>query len=172
MKFNIVSFLRIHEIRYWLYKRRLKSCGKYVRFSNSIRIFCPRNISIGENVHVGHACVFSGQGGINIGNNVSFGPQVIIWSANHNFEDPERLPYDDVHIPKEVNIEDNAWIGARATIVPGVRIGEGAVVGMGSVVTKDVPAGAVVGGNPARIIKYRNMETYYKLKEEKKFQVL
>jgi acetyltransferase-like isoleucine patch superfamily enzyme len=111
-------------------------------------------------------------GRVIIGNNVSFGPQVLVWSVNHSFDTPERLPYDDVHILKEVNIEDNVWIGARSTIIPGVRIGEGAVVGMGSVVTKDVPPCAIVGGNPARIIKYRNKDVYYKLKEDKKFQKL
>ena len=94
----------------------------------------------------------------------------MIWSINHNFERPEALPYDDICIHKEVNIEDNVWIGARSTIIPGVRICEGAVIGMGSVVTKDVPAGAVVGGNPAKVLKYRDMEVYEKLKKEKKFQ--
>ena len=172
MQLNIVKILNIHRIRYFLFKRRLKSCGKGVRFSSGIRLYRPKKISMGDNVHVGANCLFSGQGGINIGNNISFGPQVIIWSANHNFEAPERLPYDDGHICKEVNIEDNTWIGARVTIIPGIRIGEGAVVGMGSVVTKDIPSGAVVGGNPIKILKYRNMEIYNKLKEEKKFQKL
>mgnify|MGYP003298200859 CR=1 FL=1 len=72
MKFNIVNFLNIHKIRYYLYKRRLKSCGNYVRFSSSIKLFCAKKISIGENVHVGNSCIFSGHGGINIGNNISF----------------------------------------------------------------------------------------------------
>ena len=58
MKFNIVSFLKIHKIRHWLFKRRLKSCGENVRFSNGIRLFTPKKISIGENVHVGYRCVF------------------------------------------------------------------------------------------------------------------
>ena len=168
---KFLSFLSIHAIRYMLFKRRLKSCGNKVRFSSGIRLFAPKNITIGENVWVGASCVFSGHGGINIGNNVSFGPQVMIWSEKHDFQKPTLIPYDSSFIKKEVNIEDNVWLGARSTIVPGVRIGEGAVVGMGSVVTKDVPAGAVVGGNPAKIIKYRDMETYYKLKNENKIKV-
>lgn len=170
MKFYIASFLKIHKIRFWLYKRRLKSCGELVRFSSGVKLFKPKNITVGNNVRIGNNCILSGEGGINIGNNISFGPQVIIWSANHNFDTPETLPYDKEYISKEVNIEDNVWIGARATIVPGVRIHEGAVIGMGAVVTKDVPEGAVVGGNPAKILKYRNMEAYKNLKAQNKIR--
>ena len=104
MRFNIVDFLNIHKIRYMFFKRRLKSCGDYVRFSSGVKLFTPRKIVIGENVHVGNNCIFSGMGGINIGNNVSFGPQVMVWSVNHNVDAPEKLPYDDVRIEKEVNI--------------------------------------------------------------------
>ncbi len=74
-------------------------------------------------------------------------------------------------ILKPVTIADNVWIGCRATIVPGVTINEGAVIASGAVVTKDVPKGAVVGGNPAKVLKYRNMEYYEKLKEQKSFYI-
>ena len=65
---------------------------------------------------------------------------------------------------KPVNIGNNVWIGSRVTIIPGVSIGEGAVIGAGAVVAHDIPPLAVVGGNPAKVIKYRNREVYEKLK--------
>lgn len=160
---------KIRFVRYLLYKRRLKYCGKNVVFSNKIIFHSTRNISIGNNVRIGPRCVFPGQGGIEIGNNVSFGPDVLIWSANHNYNNPNELPYDSKYIRKKVFIENNVWIGARVSVVPGVVIGEGAVVALGAVVTKDVPPCSVVGGNPARILKYRDIETYNKLKANNKF---
>lgn len=100
------------------------------------------------------------------------GREVLIWSANHNYDCPKTLPYDKEYIKKPIIIEDNVWIGARASIIPGVKIGEGAIIGLGAVVTKDVPPCAVVAGNPAKIIKYRNIEKYKELKAEKKFRIV
>ena len=78
------------------------------------------------------------------------------------------LPYDDKYIVKDVVIKQNVWIGADVTVMPGVVIGEGAVVAACSCVTKDVPSMALVGGCPAKIIKYRDKNQYDKLKEEGK----
>ena len=97
---------------------------------------------------------------------------MLIFSSNHNYYSPEALPYDKKTICSPVKIEDNVWIGARACIVPGITIGEGAVVAMGSVVTKNVPPCAVVGGNPAKIIKYRDIEKYNQLKSVNKFTLV
>jgi serine acetyltransferase len=76
------------------------------------------------------------------------------------------LPYDHIYTVKDVVIGENVWIGADVSIMPGVTIGEGAVVAACSCVTKDVPPMAVVGGNPMRIIKYRDAENYNRLKAE------
>jgi len=170
--FKIEKFLKIRNIRYIFMKRRLKSCGKRVIFASGIRFLTPKNISIGNNVRIGAKSMISGQGGITIGNNVSLAPEVLIWSSNHNYLAPEQLPYDREIIKKPVVIEDNVWIGARASIIPGVTVGEGAVIGLGSVVTKDVPKCAIVAGNPARIIKYRDIQNYDKLKENKSFHLV
>ena len=78
------------------------------------------------------------------------------------------IPYDKRMITKEVVIGENVWIGTNVIILPGVTIGEGAVVGAGAVVSKDVPPCAVVGGNPAKILKYRNQEKYNELKAQGK----
>lgn len=82
------------------------------------------------------------------------------------------MPYDEKYIIKDVHIQENVWIGSDVLIVPGVVIEEGAVVAAGFVVTRHVPKCAIVGGNPARIIKYRDIETYERLKRERKIYLI
>lgn len=112
-------------------------------------------ISIGDRSAIGDHNFLAGQGGIAIGSDVLFGPGVRVFSENHVFGDVEVLIrlQGEVHAP--VAIEDDCWIGAGSTILGGVRIGRGAVVGAGSVVTHDVPPCAVVVGVPARVISFR-----------------
>ena len=170
-KINIRDLFKIRKIRYFLFKRRLKSCGSLVNFASGVKILFAKNVTIGNNVKIGNQCLFMGHGGIDIGNNVAFGPQVVIWTTNHNYFSPEEIPYDETIIKKPVTIKDNTWIGTRSSIIPGVTIEEGAVVAMGAVVTKDVPKGAVVAGNPARIIKYRDLDKYEQLKKDNKIRI-
>lgn len=127
------------------------------------------HIVIGNYVYIGPEPYIFAPGGLTIDDNVIIGPRVNIHTSNHRYENAEALPYDGTTILKPVHICENVWIGANVLIVPGVKIHEGAVVAMGSVVTKDVPKGAIVGGNPAVIIKYRDIEHYEKLKAEKNF---
>ena len=105
---------------------------------------------------------------ITIGNGTILAHKVEILTLNHNYDsnDLQSLPYDKEYILKLVVISENVWVGSNVLIVPGVTVGEGAVIGMGAVVTKDVPAYAIVGGNPAKVLKYRNKEIYEKLKGE------
>ena len=107
-------------------------------------------------------------GKIVIGNYFHSGVECMIITQNHNYEG-EAIPYDNTYIYKTVNIGDYVWFGNRVTVVGNVTIGEGAIVAAGSVVVKDVPACAIVGGNPAKIIKYRNIEHFQNLKSLKKF---
>jgi acetyltransferase-like isoleucine patch superfamily enzyme len=123
---------------------------------------------------LGHGCnlknaYIESSGGVKIGNYVHFGPNVFIWSVNHNYCNPSSLPYDSEIISKPVIIKDYVWIGANVSIIPGLTIENGAIVAMGSVVTKNVPEGAIVGGNPARIIKYRDIQQMHSLAEKGKF---
>lgn len=108
-------------------------------------------------------------GGVKIGNYFHTGKGLTIFSSNHNYENGDKIPYDDDDVMKEVVIGDFVWCGANVTIVPGVHIGDGAVIGSGAVVTKDIPECAVVGGNPAKVIKYRDKERFFRLKSEGKF---
>ncbi|OQS46817.1 hypothetical protein B0T49_13730 [Chromobacterium violaceum] len=108
-------------------------------------------------------------GGVRIGCHFHAGRGLTIFSSNHNYLSDSRIPYDDVDLPGPVVIEDFVWFGANVSVVPGVTVGEGAVVAMGAVVTRDVPPGAIVAGNPARIIGNRDMELYQRLKAQGRF---
>lgn len=121
----------------------------------SFRMFPPfytdfgKNIHIGRNVFINSCCQFQDQGGIYIDDGALIGHSVVIATLNHHMEPEQRqnLHHAPVHIGKRV------WIGAHATILPGVTIGDNAVIAAGAVVTKDVAEDTVVGGVPARVIK-------------------
>ena len=108
-----------------------------------------QNIKVGKNVFINSGCCFQDQGGIEIGDNVLIGQQVVIATINHDLIPQKRANM----FPAPVKIGNDVWIGAHATILSGVTIGNGAVIAAGAVVTKDVPANTVVGGVPAKIIK-------------------
>ncbi len=114
-----------------------------------------RNIRIGD--HSGLGVNSRLYGPVTLGNHVMMGPDVIIVTSNHR-SDRLDIPMTEQGGtgPDPVVIGDDVWIGARAIILPGVRIGHGAVVGAGSVVTKDIQPYAIVGGNPAKLIRYRD----------------
>lgn len=104
-------------------------------------------LTLGENVFINHGFTCMSSGGVSIEDGVMIGPDAALITANHDFKDLNRLQF------KPIVIKRGAWIGARAIILPGITVGEGAVVASGAVVTHDVPARTIVGGNPARIIK-------------------
>ena len=105
---------------------------------------------IGRNVFINQNCTFYDLGGIDIADDVMIGPNVSIITSGHPLEPSERR---SVTIGKPIVIDRNVWIAAGVTIIGGVTIGESSVVAAGSVVTKDVPANTLVGGNPARVIR-------------------
>ena len=110
---------------------------------------CGRNITLGENVFINSGCRFQDWGGIQIGDGTLIGHNVVIATINHGLAPEKR--HDNIPMP--VIIGKNVWIGSNATVLPGVKIGDNAVVAAGAVVTKDVDANTVVGGVPARVIK-------------------
>lgn len=110
---------------------------------------CGINITVGKNVFINAGCCFQDQGGIIIGDGVLIGHQVVLATLNHELDPNQR---GSMH-PAPIVIGNNVWIGANATVLPGVTIGDGSVIAAGAVVNRDVPANVVVGGIPAKIIK-------------------
>lgn len=110
---------------------------------------CGKNITVGKNVFINSGCRFQDQGGITIGDGALIGHNVVLCTLNHDFEPQNR----STTIPAPIIIGKNVWIGANATVVPGITIGDNAIVAAGAVVTKNVPANTVVGGVPAKTIK-------------------
>jgi acetyltransferase-like isoleucine patch superfamily enzyme len=106
-------------------------------------------IRIGKNVFINHACSFLDMGGITLEDDVLIGPRVNLVTENHPMDPKDRRAL----ITKPIVIKRNAWIGAGATILPGVTVGENSVVAAGAVVSKDVPANTIVAGIPAKVIK-------------------
>jgi acetyltransferase-like isoleucine patch superfamily enzyme len=134
--------------------------NSFIMYGTEIHVFNFRNLPkakvvIGENTFIGEQCLIRGQGGVSIGNCVLLGPRVQILAINHTFSRTD-VPIIEQGISAEgIVVEDDVWIGAGAIICDGVRIKKGSVVTAGAVVTKDVDAGSIVGGIPARFIKKR-----------------
>lgn len=121
------------------------------------------NIELGGKVYIGEDCRFYAEGGLKIGAYTKFGQGCLLLTTNHNYKSTHRVPYDHIGLLKRVEIGKNCWIGARSIICSGVKIEDGAIVAMGSVVTKSIPKYAIVGGNPAKIIGWRDKENYNRL---------
>lgn len=139
---------------------RFKSCGRDVIFDPLSSTFSFKNISIGRKVFIGGYAYFrSTHSQIQIGDNVLFGPGVYILGGNHIFDVPGKLMTElsksDDHIDSDVIIKNDVWVGARATILSGVTINEGAIIAAGSIVSSDVPAYEIHGGTPNKKLKDR-----------------
>lgn len=110
---------------------------------------CGLNITVGRNVFINSCCNFQDQGGISIGDGSLIGHKVVLATLNHGFAPEDR----GTLYPSPIVIGRNVWVGASATILPGVAIGDNAIIAAGAVVTKDVAANTMVGGVPAKVIK-------------------
>jgi len=141
------------HIRGFLCRRIFRSAGKNINIEQGAYFGSGKDIAIGNNSGIGLNCRVYGP--LKIGDDVMMGPDVMIFTQNHKTERLD-IPMRLQTAPKEpVFIGDDVWIGARVIILPGKKVGKGVIIGAGTVVTKDIPDYAVVGGNPAKIIKYR-----------------
>lgn len=138
--------------------------GKDVKISANVFIRAPEKMKIGDGVFIGSNCSLDALGGLQIGNCCALASFTTILTVDHHHRGAESIPWDETRIVKPVLIEDFTWIGMNASILPGVTVGEGAIVGLGAVVPKDVPPRAIVVGNPARVIGYRDEAEYNSLK--------
>ena len=125
-------------------------------------------------VEIGNNCSFNGihitgWGKVIFGNYFHSGTNVKIMLGSHDYDNDAKIPYGKKHTTKQVIIDDFVWVGSDVTISGNIHIGEGAIVAIGSVVVKDVPRCAIVGGNPAKVIKYRDIKHFEKLKDEGKY---
>jgi acetyltransferase-like isoleucine patch superfamily enzyme len=133
----------------------LKKRGR-VWISDHVYLFEPWQLTVGDHVRIGRYNNLTCSGGITIGDNVMFGPLVTLVTTSHNFDSPDEPMWSQGLAALPITIGNDVWIGTGATVMGGVSIGDGAIVGAGAVVTADVPANAIVGGVPARVLRLRD----------------
>ena len=134
--------------------------GSGVGLNRHSSLYASRgSITLGNNVFLGDfSSINANDAVIRIGSDVAIGPMTLIQGANHQFDDLSLPIVRQGHVESFVTIEDNVWIGAHCTILPGVTVHSGAVVAAGAVVNRDVPSNAVVGGVPAKTLRYRGIQ--------------
>ena len=153
----------------WMQRRRWNFLKKRFKFwhenrvnvSHNVKILNPEYISMDSRAFVGHHCLLAASkgGNITIGKDVQIAFHTFLLTSNHRFDQLDVPIWDQPGTYAPITVEDDVWIGCRCMILPGVTVGEHAVVAAHTVLAKDVPPWAIVGGNPARIIKYRKAMT-------------
>lgn len=168
LPWRIRKVVDVKHVSAFLVRKQVGRCGANLYVGGRFRGF-GKNVFLGNNVSFNDNVFINGNGFVEIGNYFHSGVNLTLISSNHRYDNAESIPYDKVRIDKPIIISDFVWIGNNVIIVPGVSIGEGAIIAAGAVVVKDVPNYAIVGGNPAKVIKYRDIESFQKLKKEGKF---
>ena len=142
----------VRKFRYWLAKHMVESMGREVNVEYKAKF--PYSLNIGNNSGLGVRCEINGR--VYIGNDVLMGPDVIMYTVNHKFQDRKvRIIDQGYSEEKPIYIGNDVWIGRKVIILPGVHIGDGAVIGAGTVVAKDIPPYTVAVGNPMVFKKER-----------------
>lgn len=163
---HLVTWIPSHTVRNLIWKMVGVKIGRKSTLHTGVRVYDPRNIKVGEGTIIGFGSFLDGREKLEIGNHVDIASEVMIYNSEHDINSPEFAP-----ISGPVIIEDYVFIGPRAIILPGVKIGMGAVVAAGAVVTKDIEPYSVVGGVPAKEITKRKLEKLnYRLGRFKLFQ--
>jgi len=136
------------------YLVRLKRCGVPVDFSTTMILRNPSKISIGSNCSFSNFVIIDAHDEITIGDFCMFANNTVLATATHDYT---INPMNSSMIRKPVKIENNVWFGVGATVMPGITVGEGSVIGARALVTKDVPRNAIVTGIPAKVVKLRDV---------------
>ncbi len=164
---NILWCSETNNIYIWKIKKTAKSVGKNLRVSASSKV--NKNTMLGDNICL-YGLKIAGKGNVKIGLNTIVAGDCMIVTENHRYEG-DTIPYDPTPVCRDVEIGDFVWIGTRVLILPGTKIGEGAIIQGGAVVHGEIPPYAIAGGNPAKVFKYRDIEHFNKLKNEGKFYI-
>lgn len=161
-----IMAIPLHIIRSAYMRLVLKSVGRHIEFCRNLDVRTPRRISVGSNTTINKRVLLDGRGGdLVIGSCVDIAQDVQIWTLQHDYNSSTYAA-----IGNSVFIDDYAWIGSRVIILPGVRVGKGAVIAAGAVVTRNVLPYTVVAGIPAKKIAERQRNLSYKLGKWRWFQ--
>jgi maltose O-acetyltransferase len=153
-----------HRVRNLWYRRSGMTLPETSSIHWRAEFYAPERIVVGEHVIIGDSAFLDGRSGLSIGDNVNLGSHVSIYTREHDVNSPT---FAETGAP--VVIGDRAWVSSHSIVLPGVTIGEGAVVAAGAVVTKDVEPYTIVGGNPAKLIGRRSSDLTYQLGYAKRF---
>lgn len=159
-----VGNLPSHRIRNFFYRRSGVTLPRSSSIHWRAEFYAPGGIVVGEHCIIGDSCFLDGREGITFADNVNVGSHVSIYTRQHDVDSP-----DFAEVGAAVRVCRYSWVASHAVILPGVTVGEGAVVAAGAVVTRDVPPYTLVGGNPARVIRARKRGLRYQLGYAKRF---
>lgn len=143
----------IRRIRTKIAGKCFDYCGTNANIEKGADFGTGKGIILGDRSGIGVNCKVRGP--LKMGNDIMMGPDVVILTHGHEYKDVSVTMNKQGHFVKQVEIGNDVWIGTRTVIMPGVKIGNGVIIGANAVVTKDVPDYAIVGGVPAKVIKYR-----------------
>lgn len=138
-------------LRRKLMEQLFKHVGTEVWIEPDFRCEFGKNIVIGNNVYINFGCIILDCAEVTIGDNVLLGPNIGIYAANHSLDAEERI--NGGCCGKPVHVGNNVWLGGDVKILPGVSVGDNTIIGTGSIVTKDIPAGVIAIGNPCRVLR-------------------
>ena len=175
MKKLFKFFAKFFAKAYWAYlkpeidsyvlntqKSKFVLFGINVVFKGGGTLFYPENISIADNVQIGENYFIMGIGGVEIGEGTIISRNVCIHSGNHDFKTSDMIPYNREYIAEKITIGKAVWIGQNVNILPGVKIGDGAIIGMGTTVSKDVEAYQIIVGMGQRVLGFRDIDNFKK----------
>lgn len=160
-------FIFLHKCR--IFSLNIGYKGNNVQIFPGFKFGHEDKLIIMNDVVIGERSFINAHGGVTIKSGTITGPELMIFSVNHKYENSEVIPFSNELLLKSVVIGENCWIGARVFICPGVLIGDGCIIAGGSVVTKSFPSLSVIGGNPAKLIKLRDKYDYEKMCSTEKY---
>lgn len=181
---KIAGNTRFYKFCAWLYGKYCADCeqqyephqfrflGVGASIGNGVQINKPERVIIKEYSNIGKGAIINSKGGLYVGRYTGIGFNCVIWTSEHHYRGAKSIPFDNGSDLKPVVIRDFVWIGSNVMITPGRHIGEGAIIGIGTVIDRDVPPLAIVMGNPGKVVGYRDKEHFDECKAAGAFQTI